>query len=166
MNGIRRATIADKETIVEMFNTAGTLKYLTDDNSPSILDVDIENVISADAIYPLISMIGDTPQDAEDTGLFLFFPWNYTTYELHVTVLPQFRGRHSVEAGTLAGKWMFLNTCCRKIVTMIPKPNYKAKALALAVGMVQEGINRKSYQKDGALYDQYLFGICKEDVSL
>jgi RimJ/RimL family protein N-acetyltransferase len=165
MNGIRQATMNDTNFIKKLYDNHNMIKYLTDDNSPSLVDIGIENIISAESIYPIISMIGETPsKNVTDTGLFLFFPWNYTTYELHVAILPEYRGRHSVDSGILAGKWMFNNTCCRKIVTMIPVPNYKAKALALAVGMQQEGLNRKSYCKDGVLYDQYLYGICKEDV--
>jgi RimJ/RimL family protein N-acetyltransferase len=159
MTGIRRATLDDKQFIIDLYNTGAMMKYLTDDNSLSIIDFGIENIINVSSIYPLISEMDDIK-----SGLFLFFPWNYTTYELHVAILPKYRGQHSIEAGTMAGMWMFNNTVCRKIVTMIPKQNYKAKALAIAVGMQQEGINRQSYMKDGVLYDQYLFGICKGDV--
>ena len=159
MTGIHRATMDDRQFIIDLYNTGAMMKYLTDDNSPPLLDVGIENILNVDVIYALISEM-----DGMKSGLFLFFPWNYTTYELHVAILPEYRGSHSIEAGTMAGMWMFNNTCCRKIVTMIPKQNYKAKVLALAVGMQQEGINRQSYMKDGVLYDQYLFGICKGEV--
>lgn len=149
----------DLTFLKELYSGPHVGKYLKDDNSIIMGEEQFKVIINTDVIYPLISS-----EDGKNTGLFLFFPWNVTTYELHVAVMLNCRGRHSVIAGTMAGKWMFEHTPCRKIITMIPKPNYPAKWLALAVGMKQEGINRKSYLRDGVLHDQYLFGICKEDV--
>ena len=158
---IRRATVDDREFIKSIYEMPGMIKYLTDDNCPDNMKDCVDMIINTPGIYALIS-----EQLMIRTGLFLFFPWNYTTYELHVAILPEYRGRMSIQSGTDAGLWMFRNTCCQKIVTQIPTPNYRAKALAIAVGMKQEGINRKSYMKDGNLYDMYLYGICKEEAPL
>jgi RimJ/RimL family protein N-acetyltransferase len=158
---IRRATIDDRDFIKDVYDMPGMIKYLTDDNCPDDMKDQIDMILNTPVIYALISELNDTK-----TGLWLFFPWNYTTYELHVAILPEYRGQHSINSGIEAGMWMFGNTCCHKIVTTIPKPNYKAKYLAESVGMQQEGINRKSYMKNGILYDMYLYGICKEDVTL
>ena len=158
---IRRATIDDRDFIKAIYEMPGMMKYLSDDNCPDKMQDCVDMLVNTPTIYALIP-----EQDSVKTGLFLFVPWNYTTYELHVAILPEYRGEHSVLSGIDAGFWMFINTCCHKIVTQIPVPNYRAKALALSVGMKLEGVNRKSYMKGGKLYDMYLYGICKEEAPL
>jgi RimJ/RimL family protein N-acetyltransferase len=58
--------------------------------------------------------------------------------------------------------WMFENTPCVKIVAGIPAYNHFALRLAKSSGMSLEGVNRKSFLKDGVLHDQIYFGINKE----
>ena len=46
----------------------------------------------------------------------------------------------------------------------IPEYNKLAIRLAGKVGMELIGINKRSFMKNGVLYDQQLFGISKEDI--
>jgi RimJ/RimL family protein N-acetyltransferase len=158
---IRRAIEEDREFIKGIYENKIMTKYLTDDNCPRKMADCVDMILKTPVIYAMIYEL-----EGARAGLFLYFPWNYTTYELHVTILPEYRGIQSISAAKESAAWVFKNTCCHKIVVTIPKPNYKAKALAILSGMQQEGINRKSYMKDGKLYDMYLFGICKEELSL
>ncbi len=153
---IRRATIEDAEFIRSVYGQKGVWDTISDDGSPSVDTIDFGPVIKA--AYFLI------PNENTAIGAFLFHPWNTITYEMHSAILRQYRGPMAIEAATKAGVWMFDHTSCRKIVTTIPRPNYAAKALAVACGMQQEGIIAKSFLKNGKAHDQYLFGISKEDV--
>lgn len=95
-------------------------------------------------------------------GVFLTYPHNTVCYEVHTCLLPVIWGR-SVEC-TLAGiGWMFNNTPCCRIITNVPKYNRLALRLAERSGLVQFGINPKSYLKNGLLHDQFMLGISKEE---
>lgn len=156
---VRRAIISDADIVKKIYGHEDIWPYIVDDGSPDIDKLNFADVLKNPNIYFLIVEENDYP-----VALFLFHPWNSITYEMHSAVLPEYRGAGSKEAAYLAGMWMFNNTSCLKIVTLVPKPNYAARALAKICGMKQEGYISKSFLKNGTLFDQYIFGICKEDV--
>ena len=94
-------------------------------------------------------------------GLWMFKPWNTTTFEIHTCILRPYRGKAAIHAAKDAGSWMFENTECRKIVTLVPEDNKPALRYALAGGMEKEGLIKNSILKDGDLLDQTLLGIGK-----
>ena len=97
-----------------------------------------------------------------DFSVFVFVPVNGVTYEAHTAILPAGRGKKGIEAGKSVLSWMFTETRCLKIITWIPEINRSAGFFAKACGLLNEGINIKSFMKNGILYDQFLFGIRKE----
>lgn len=102
--------------------------------------------------------------DGKKLGVFLYAPQNHICREVHTILLPIAKGR-AKEAAIASGLWIFDNTNCMRIVTTVPEYNIPAFKLALEVGMKQYGINRKSFLKNGVLYDQHLLGISKGDKS-
>jgi RimJ/RimL family protein N-acetyltransferase len=99
-------------------------------------------------------------------GLFMFEKKNPRCYEIHSAILPEYWGSGiSVPCGVAACKWMMKHTICQKITTSVPSFNEPARRMAIDAGMKQEGCNRKSFLKDGTLFDQYLFGFTEEDLS-
>ena len=156
---VRRATINDTDIIKAIYADEKIFPYVTDDGTPDIDAVDFTGALGNQGMYFLLAEDNDKP-----VGVFLFHPWNTVCFEMHSAVLPAFRGQGSMDAARAAGLWMFSNTLCQKIVTHIAVTNYAARALAKVCGMKQEGINRKSFLKNAGLLDQYIFGICKEDV--
>ena len=88
-------------------------------------------------------------------------PWNTVTYEIHTCILPPYRGRAAIHAGKDAGAWMFENTQCRKIVTLVPEDNRPALFHALNSGMRKEGLIKDSFLQDGDLSDLILLGLEK-----
>ncbi len=157
---IRRATIADNDIIRAVYSDESVWPYITDDGTPDINTVDFIEPLKNQAIYFLIVEDNNTP-----AAVFLFHPWNTVTYEMHSAVMPKYRGEGSIEAARLAGMWMFSNVVmCMKLVTHIAVNNLPAIVLARKGGMHKEGINRKSFLKNGKLIDQYIYGICKEEV--
>ena len=156
---VRRATVSDNETIKGIYADKSVWPFVTDDGALDIQAINFTDALNNQGVYFIIVEDNNKP-----VGIFLFNPWNTVCYEMHSAVLPEYRGQGSMEAARLAGMWMFSNTLCQKLVTQIPVTNYAAHALAKVGGMVQEGINRKSFLKNGNLIDQYIYGICKEDV--
>jgi len=100
---------------------------------------------------------------AGDYGLFMGEPRNSVMYEVHTMLLPHARGK-AIEIAKGAIKWMFDNTRCLRLITSVPSFNVLAKRLSIQSGMKLIGNNEKSFLRDGILYDQYLYGISKEDV--
>lgn len=100
---------------------------------------------------------------AEDYGLFMGEPRNAVTYEVHTMLLPSARGK-AIEIAKGAINWMFANTRCLRITTHVPEYNFLAKRLSIKSDMEFIGIDKKSFLKDGVLYDQFIYGISKEDV--
>ena len=115
------------------------------------------NPVDAKALYWLLV------SDEEPAGVFLLHPHNLVCYEVHTCLLPRVWGEQAVHATQLCRAWMFEHTRCQKIVTNVPQKNLLALRFAKRCGMTQEGINRKSYLKDGELQDQYVLGLTKQE---
>lgn len=95
----------------------------------------------------------------DDRGAcFMLHPHSVTLWEVHSAVLPAFRG-HSVGYTKAIVKWLSENTQCRHLMTLIPQGNFRARRLAEAAGMVQEGLFPRSFMKGGELIDQAVFGM-------
>lgn len=152
---IRRATAEDAGFIMGVYNHPDMWCWLGDDNTPPI---DAGNIAALLATPVVTFLIPDS------IGFFMFFPWNSITFEMHSAVLPEHRGKAAMEGARLAGVWMFENTPCRKIVTLVPRNNVRARFLARKGGMKEEGTITRSFLKNGQFIDQYLYGICKEEV--
>lgn len=127
--------------------------YMTDDYSPPREDFTMADFLQSPHIYTLMP---------NKMSVFLFHPHNGVLYEVHTAVLPEGRGKAAVEGACAARDWMFTNTRCRKIMTVIPSYNRGAYALARRVGMAQEGIMTKAFLKHGQLVDLAVFTIGKE----
>lgn len=152
---IKRATVEDAGFIRDVYGYPDIWDEITDDGIESIDTINIEQALTQPHLYFF------TPFH---TGVFFFHPWNTITYEMHSAVLPEYRGNQALEGATLSACWMFANTPCRKIVTLIRKGNYRARALAHKGGMVQEGMLNKSFLRHGKAHDQYIYAVCKEDM--
>jgi RimJ/RimL family protein N-acetyltransferase len=103
-------------------------------------------------------------EDSETLGMFMAQRMNYVTYEVHTMLLKPAYGR-STEVGRLALEWAFNNLDnCRRIVTQVPGFNKLAERLCRRLRLDLIGVNKKSYQYNGVLYDVSLYGISKEDL--
>lgn len=155
---VYRATAKDIGYINGVMRHEEIYPHISDDLSPEKERLDVAGLIGCPNVYFLIPVV-----ECVRTGLFIFHPWNSVTYEVHTMMLPEHRGEKSIIACREAMRYMFTQTPCHKIVTHVPTYNIPAYALARRVGLKMEGINRKSFLKNGRLYDQYILGICKEE---
>jgi RimJ/RimL family protein N-acetyltransferase len=95
-----------------------------------------------------------------ELGVFLLERKNFVTFECHTALLKTARGK-AVDAGKAALDWAWANTRAECITTSVPSFNPLALRLALKVGFKIIGINEKSFQKNGIIYDQTLLNISR-----
>jgi len=142
------------------YDTEFIRKCLTDDTVWRMSSDDTP--LDKDLVFPA-APVGDAIiwLRAEDYGVFLGERKNHVTYEVHTVLLPHARGK---AAGIAKGamQWLFDNTNCLRITTSVPSYNRLAARLAERSDMQLFGTNYKSFQKDGVLFDQLLFGLNKE----
>jgi len=96
-------------------------------------------------------------------GVFLVHALNSYCFEMHTCLLPHMWGPEAARAAQMLLAWAFTDTGCLKMVTNVPAYNRAALRFARAGGMTQEGINRASYMRNGALVDQIMLGITKQE---
>lgn len=96
-------------------------------------------------------------------GVFLLHPHNTATYEVHTCLLPVIWGAQAKEAAQLCRAWMFTHTPCQKLITHVPAYNAVALRFARQCGFTVEGLNRKSFLRNGVLLDQHVLGLTKEE---
>lgn len=96
-------------------------------------------------------------------GMFMGEKRNHVSYEVHTILMPNARGK-AVKIAKGAMNWLFLNTGCLRVTTRVPSYNKLAQRLSLKTGMKLFGVDEKSFMKDGQLYDQFLYGLSKEEI--
>jgi RimJ/RimL family protein N-acetyltransferase len=143
-------TTTDQQFIADCVTHELVWDKLVDDGSPP-----------KELYFP--PMQGVTWLRAGEYGVFALHKLNHITSEAHTILLPTARGK-SVEIGKSALKFAFENCDVKRIVTNVPEYNVLALRLALKVGFKEIGVNAKSFQKNGILYDQIFLGISKEDI--
>lgn len=92
-------------------------------------------------------------------GLFIGFPRSDIVLDVHVAMHPEHYSEtdHCYE---LAIKWVEQNTDYKKLTGQTPSFNRLAIKCNERNGFKVEGINRKSFLRNGRLYDQIYFGRC------
>ena len=156
---IARCTIKDLDFINTVSKYQDNYKHLIDDGSPSIDEYSAEEMLSDKRVFYLKATTGD-----EDIGYFLLVPINCITYDSHVCILPEHKGKKAIGVGKEAIEWMFNNTKCRKIISYIATNKRNVYAYAKSVGFEMEGFCKKSFMYNGKIYDQSLMGINKKEV--
>lgn len=92
-------------------------------------------------------------------SVFIFQPWNLITFQVHVAVLPEYRGNRAFEYSIQVIGWIFSHTPCKKIVALIPENNIRAYALAKICSFDQEGLIKESFQVNGIRKNETLMGL-------
>ena len=100
-------------------------------------------------------------------GLYNLHAHNAVTIEIHAHVLPEHRNEHSKETGHEALQWIYSNSPeYKKVVAQIPVIYENVKRFTCGFGFKVEGVNRLSYLKNGAIVDQYLLGITRDEIKV
>lgn len=110
--------------------------------------------------YLLAKMeIGVEPGVMEDRviGCLAFMPVNYITWNPHIAILPQYRGR-GTEVMKLGMRWMVENTRCRKLIANVPEYNVAMLRVFEKCDFQREGYSPDSLMKNGRLFGRILMG--------
>lgn len=100
-----------------------------------------------------------------DFGLFILKPVTNTVLDIHPVFLKGKRAE-AIKAMYLALNWIFEN-CHKnlnKVIAQFPSYRKEIKLYALKCGFKVEGINRKSFLKDGKYLDQIMVGITRGEA--
>jgi RimJ/RimL family protein N-acetyltransferase len=104
--------------------------------------------------------------DGQILGMWMFTPENLVTWKVHTCVLPWAYGAKAKEAAEKLSVWFFAQTGAERLITEVPQYNRLALKFAKCAGMVQYGLNPKSYLKFGKLQDLILLGMSKPEVDI
>lgn len=141
----------------------------------------VERILTDDAVFEMICDDGMTEDfkaefvssylkhpavfvlHPNEWTIFIFTPRNLVMYEAHTAIMREGRGKPAIQAGRNAIEWMFTETTCRKIISLVPGFNPMAGIFARWCKLKREGTIENSFLKDGQLYDQTIYGISKEE---
>ena len=149
-----RATIEDIDIVYRIMTDKDVYDSMSDDGCGFDLSKEaIKKILINDKIYVL---------HPNEFTIFLWMPDNHCTCWVHTAILKEGRGKKAIIAGKKAIRWMFENTKYLKLITWIPSFNKQAELYSKWCGFIKEGCSKKSFLKNGILYDQYLYGLTKE----
>lgn len=145
-------------------NTALILETLTDPKLWSLIN---EDGVSPEGFEPdvdhtiWIAMLDD---DERLRGFVAGIPLGKNEVDLHVAIKPEFWGEAKVNValGKKAVAAIQKITGARKFTAQIPVIDKQVVRYAQRVGLQREGVNKKSYLRNGELHDQYHMGLIVE----
>ena len=100
----------------------------------------------------------------EYLGLFMLQQENGVTWEVHTCLLPEAWGNRAKKAAEVGRQWVWDNLGAERLITKVPKYNRLALKFAKCGGMVQYGLNPRSWKHHGKLWDMYLLGVSREEA--
>lgn len=153
---MRAEETRDFKLIYEIMSCDAIYPYITEDGSPDCLDYEPPDT-------PAMRYVMIYDDDGSELGLFVLVTQNMAMAEVHTCLLPRAYGSKAVKAGKLMEKWVWDATKFHRLVTLVPAYNRVALAFAKRCGMVQYGLNPKSYMKKGVLWDSILLGLSRPE---
>lgn len=98
----------------------------------------------------------------EDTLVSLFYVHrlNLITWQLHIHFRPEYWGKgYSSPHGKEQMDIIWKETGCKKVYALVPSYATYVLDLAKRYGFKQEGRTKRSFQKNGVIYDQIHIGV-------
>jgi len=94
-------------------------------------------------------------------GLWALVPHSRILWEVHTALLPEVWGAVAREAAPKLLEWVWENTECQRLYSLVPEYARATRKFALHAGMVECGKHEKAFLKDGELYDLTILGISR-----
>lgn len=106
-------------------------------------------------------------KDGKAMGLATVRAIDEVCVSVHIHILKENRGKHTIEIGRNILSWIKENANSRiqKLTTSIPVIYKDVIRFAHHLGFKDEGINRKSIMKNGKLIDRLNLGLMREDIA-
>jgi len=108
--------------------------------------------------YSFLSSPGAYVLMPNEGSVFIFVPYNGHIYNVHLGILPAWRGKQAVQACLDAFRWMFANTGCLKIIGFESSARRDALRFIGLLGVEREGLLKNVDGKGG---DMVVFGYSK-----
>lgn len=111
---------------------------------------------------PNIFLVGTDPRKE----VFMFAPsHNATTFQVHVAVREDARGRDMVERMARSTKYVFENSTCRAVIAFFDENNKGAHWVARRIGMQKIGVTRGTTLKKGKDVNEMIYQATFEDFN-
>ena len=146
----------DASLINSIITHPAIFPHVTDDFGGSPEDFDCSEALKTEGVLFL------TPRQGQVLGVFMVHKHTTVLWEVHTCLLPETENK--LDCAKALIRWMFQSTTCRKLISWAPADNKRAYHFALKAGLVDEGICKKSFLKNGVLLDQHLMGIGKGET--
>jgi RimJ/RimL family protein N-acetyltransferase len=125
-------------------------ELIEDNDDPGSYDPDMTGLV-------VLAMVSD---QAECIGCLVSRPLTTSVAEVQFVIDKKYRGhRDSTALGKLAVATL---SDTYKLVGTVPVPDKELLRYFQRVGFQREGVNRKSFARDGVLLDQYYVGKARE----
>jgi hypothetical protein len=154
INGVVIEKCVDAKLINSIITHQKIYQHVVDDFAPPPEEFDCSNIVGSEGVLFL------TPIQEKVLGVFMVHSHTKVLWEVHTCLLPETENK--LECAKALIKWVFENTTCRKLISWAPEGNQRAYDFAIKAGLVDEGVCKKSFIKNGVLLDQHLMGIGKE----
>ena len=92
-------------------------------------------------------------------GLWALVPHSRILWEVHTALLPEVWGTVARDAAPELLKWVWENTECQRLYSLVPSYARATRKFALHAGMEECGTHEKAFLKDKELYDLTILGI-------
>lgn len=101
----------------------------------------------------------------EPVGMMVCHEGLSKSVEIHIKVKPEDRKKHAVKVGDMSLFWLMENTEYNKVITWVPEIYPAVRAFCKRkYGFIEEGCNRKSFNKNGKMIDMYLYGLTRSEI--
>ncbi len=150
MPDIRLSRTYDAELVRSIITNPAIYGRMSDDYAPSR-----EDYVPAapDAVAYVLVEVDEQPK-----GVWALVPQSRTLWEVHTALLPDIWGTVAKQAAPLLLDWVWSNTTCQRLFTMVPQYARATRKFAMHAGMQECGLHEKAYMKDGELQDLIIMG--------
>lgn len=151
--GLRIERTEDMAFVNSLLQMPGVVETAWDDGGPKTLSVHPSLVY----LRASIEVWDEGAIRSEDVGCMTFIPINAVTWNPHIAILPEHRGKgtETMKAGI---EWMLENTGFQKLVAYPPEYNKPMIRVFEKCGFKCEGYSPASILKNGVLHGRYLMG--------
>lgn len=147
----------DAQLIRSIITNQAIYGRMSDDYAPA--REDYQPAAPDAACYVLVEV------DGQAKGLWILVPQSLTLWEVHTALLPEIWGTTAKLAAPLLLDWVWQNTLCQRLFTVVPQYARATRKFAMHAGMEECGKHERAYLKDGELQDLIIMGVNRPSIT-
>lgn len=151
MSDIRLSRTYDTQLIREIITNPAIYGRMADDYAPPREEYEPAS--------PDVAAYVQAEVDGTVKGLWMLVPQSQTLWEVHTALLPEIWGMTARLAAPMLLDWVWSNTVCQRLFTVIPQCARATRKFAMNAGMTECGKHERAYMKDGELQDLIIMGL-------